>query len=200
MATRDHMDLGLLYLHPRRRGRRPPLPHQEPRSGRATPQDRRPLHHRHPLAELPFRARTATFRKSPLRGPLHPVLVNPDAADGRVRFLPSHPHEGDISAPPDDPSARVIATGRSLVTAEPFNIAVAFEASDAGGRAIAQSTFHHFADYNWDPSRGKPSFVVEPPGEALRHSAKAQQSIRKYMKNLALWLVGANPEAEHEAA
>ena len=140
------------------------------------------------------------FQEITAAGPLHPVLVNPDAADGRVRFLPSHPHEGDISAPPDDPSARVIATGRSLVTAEPFNIAVAFEASDAGGRAIAQSTFHHFADYNWDPSRGKPSFVVEPPGEALRHSAKAQQSIRKYMKNLALWLVGANPEAEHEAA
>ena len=34
------------------------------------------------------------------------------------------------------------------------------------GRALAASTFHHFADYNWDLDCGAPSFVTEPPGHA----------------------------------
>jgi len=123
-------------------------------------------------------------------GPLHPVLAAPDMAEGRVRFLPSHPHEGGVGAPPDDPTARVIAVGTSLATGRPFNIAVAFERSPDGGRAVAQSTFHHFADYNWDPSRGAPSFVGEPPGNTLAGSPEAQASVRRYVKNLALWLVG----------
>jgi len=61
------------------------------------------------------------------------------------------------------------------VTGADFNIAVAFEASNAGGPAIAQSTFHHFADYNWDTAKGCPSFVTEPagngPGAVSRGSA-----------------------------
>ena len=121
-------------------------------------------------------------------GPLHPVLQDPHDAEGRIRFLPSHPHEGDVSAPPNEPGARVIATGQSLATGATFNIAVAFERSDSGGRAVAQSTFHHFANYNWDPSLGRPSFVSEPPGDALSKSPEAQRSIRQYVKNLALWL------------
>jgi hypothetical protein len=116
-------------------------------------------------------------------GPAHPVLHN-------VRYLPAHPHEGDVGAPPDDPSARVIATGKSIVTGRSFNLAVAFEASEANGPAIAQSTFHHFADYNWDPSRGCPSFVSEPPGHAIADTPAAQDSIRTYARNVALWLVG----------
>jgi hypothetical protein len=120
--------------------------------------------------------------------PLHPVLTDPDAAGGRIRFLPAHPHEGDVDAPKGDPSARVIATGKSKVTGRQFNIAVAFEAPIAGGRPIAQSTFHHFADYNWDTSFGKPSFVTEAPGHALAESSEAQRSIRQYVANVALWL------------
>jgi hypothetical protein len=115
--------------------------------------------------------------------PRHPVLHD-------VRYLPAHPHEGDVSAPPGDASARVIARSKSKVTGRPFNLAVAFEASDAGGRAIAQSTFHHFADYNWDIASGSPSFVSEAPGGALADSPQAQESIRTYARNVALWLVG----------
>jgi hypothetical protein len=120
--------------------------------------------------------------------PLHPVLTDPDDAEGRVRFLPAHPHEGDVGAPSDDPSARVIATGASVVTGLDFNLAVAFERSAAGGRAIAESSFHHFADYNWDPERGCPSFVSETPGHGLAQSPQAQRAARRYVKNLALWL------------
>ncbi len=116
-------------------------------------------------------------------GPRHPVLQG-------VRYLPAHPHEGDVSAPPGDASARVIATSKSIVTGRAFNLAVAFEASDAGGPAIAQSTFHHFADYNWDPASGCPSFVSEPPGHAIADTPAAQDSIRAYARNVALWLVG----------
>src|SRR5262249_29034363 len=86
----------------------------------------------------------------------HPVLAAP------VSYLPAHPHEGGIGAPPDDPHARVIAIGRSKLSGAVFNIAVAFEPSVSAGPAIAQSTFHHFADYNWDVTMGAPSFVTEP--------------------------------------
>src|SRR5580692_5372136 len=68
------------------------------------------------------------FQEIAIVEPLHPVLTDPHAASGRIRFLPSHPHEGDVDAPRSDPSARVIAKGRSKVTGRVFNIAVAFEA------------------------------------------------------------------------
>jgi len=122
--------------------------------------------------------------------PLHPLLADPDAADGAVHSLPAHPHEGAVGQPPGDPSARVIATGRSTVSGTEFNLVVAFEPSSAGGPAVAQSTFHHFVDYNWNPRLGAPSFVAEPPGDALAHAPEAQRSIERYVRNLALWLAG----------
>ena len=61
----------------------------------------------------------------------------------------------------------MIATGKSRASGQRFNIAVAFESSGTEGRAIAESTFHHFADYNWDPRRGSPDFVSEAPAYTL---------------------------------
>jgi hypothetical protein len=136
------------------------------------------------------------FQEIAIVEPLHPVLTDLNAASGRIRFLPSHPHEGDVDAPTSDPSARVIATGKSKITGRVFNIAVAFEASGAGGRAIAQSTFHHFVDYNWDISSGKPSFVTEAPGHAMAESSEARRSLRQYVANVALWLVHRPTAAE----
>jgi hypothetical protein len=122
-------------------------------------------------------------------GALHPIL------SGGVRYLPSHPHEGAVGAPANDPTARVIATGRSATTGKVFNIAVAFEPSAAGGPAIAQSTFHHFVDYNWDIGAGAPSFVDEPPGSALAAFPQAMRSTERYVRNLALWLAGRPVDA-----
>jgi hypothetical protein len=122
--------------------------------------------------------------------PLHDVLRDPNSTEGRIRFLPSHPHEGAVGKPEQDDTARVIAMGQSALSGRPFNIAVAFEPTAQGGPAIAQSTFHHFADYNWDPSRGSPSFVSEAPGTALANSVEARHAIRQYAKNVALWLAG----------
>jgi hypothetical protein len=115
--------------------------------------------------------------------PMHPVMRD-------VMYLPAHPHEGAVVAPTSEPAARVIATGKSLATGRRFNIAVAFERSDSEGPAIAQSTFHHFADYNWDPRRGSPDFVSEPPGHALPDTPQAMASVQRYVRNVALWLAG----------
>jgi hypothetical protein len=84
----------------------------------------------------------------------------------------------------------VIVRGKSQSTGNPFNIAVAFERSDIAGPAIAQSTFHHFADYNWDPNRGCPSFVTEKPGDGLARDPRAMASVHRYVRNVALWLAG----------
>jgi hypothetical protein len=123
-------------------------------------------------------------------GEVHPVLRDAASESGAIRFLPSHPHEGAVGAPADDPTARVIATGVSKVSGGVFNLAVAFDPSPDGGPAMAQSTFHHFADYNWNPAAGAPSFVSEPPGDALSRSSQALRDIRLYARNLALWLAG----------
>lgn len=122
--------------------------------------------------------------------PLHAVLTDPDSPKGVVHSLPAHPHEGAVGNPAEDPTARVIATGRSQVSGTQFNLVVAFDPSPEAGPAIAESTFHHFADYNWNPSMGAPSFVTEAPGDSLAHAPEAQRSIERYVRNLALWLAG----------
>jgi hypothetical protein len=76
------------------------------------------------------------------------------------------------------------------VTGADFNIAVAFEPGEDGGPAIAESTFHHFADYNWDPLSGCPSFVSEPPGDALKRVPEALAETHRYALNIAAWLSG----------
>lgn len=123
------------------------------------------------------------FQRVKVEGERHPVLEGVD-------FLPAHPHEGAVGKPADDPTARVIATGRSKATGRDFNLAVAFERSEDGGRGLAQSTFHHFADYNLDPAMGAPSFVSESPGDAIVRSAEARASTDRYFRNLAAWLGG----------
>lgn len=127
------------------------------------------------------------FQSISVAGPAHPVLANANAATGTIRYLPAHPHEGGIGAPADE-SARVIATGVSKVTGRNFNIAVAFESSPRAGRAIAQSTFHHFADYNWDTRAGAPSFVSEPPGHGMQTVPEALEDTHRYAVNIANWL------------
>jgi hypothetical protein len=125
------------------------------------------------------------FQAIEVAGPVHPVLADPASPTGAIRLLPSHPHEGAVGAPP---GARVIARGTSKVTGRAFNIAVAFEPGEEGGPAIAQSTFHHFADYNWDTSAGAPSFVDEPPGDAIMRTPEAMADTHRYVRNVAIWL------------
>jgi hypothetical protein len=127
------------------------------------------------------------FQAIAIEGPVHPILADPSSPTGAIRFLPSHPHEGAVTAPEGE-NARVIARGTSKVSGRTFNIAVAFEPGASGGPAIAQSTFHHFADYNWDSRAGAPSFVDEPPGDGMAREPNALADTHRYVRNAALWL------------
>lgn len=122
--------------------------------------------------------------------PIHPIMRDADSATGTVMYLPAHPHEGAVTVPASSPHARVIATSRSLASGSRFNIAVAFERSKDNGPALAESTFHHFADYNWDPRRGSPDFVTETPTYELPNHPRAMASVHRYARNVALWLAG----------
>ena len=87
----------------------------------------------------------------------------------------------------------MIATGASQVTHRPFNLVVAFERVTDGhgntlGRAIADSSFHHLVDYNWDTSKGCPSFLVEPPGDQIKNEPEKLEDVKGYVSNLAHWL------------
>jgi hypothetical protein len=133
------------------------------------------------------------FQRIAAVDPVHPLLRDPENPDRVIEFFPSHPHEGAVSAPPGDQSARVIAVGCSVISARPFNLIVAFESSrdrngNQLGRAAAHSSFHHFADYNWDTRKGAPSFVTEPEGTGMISNPRAATDIRGYVTNLARWL------------
>ncbi|HZW88110.1 MAG TPA: hypothetical protein VFF12_03450 [Myxococcaceae bacterium] len=119
--------------------------------------------------------------------PLHPLLMR--AGGGRIEWLPSHPHEGAVVPPPGDARARPVARGRSITTGRPFNLSIAFERSgEFAGRGVSESSFHHFADYNWNPAVGAPSFVTEKPGSGLKKNPTALEHTRAYVENLARWL------------
>jgi hypothetical protein len=128
------------------------------------------------------------FQKIAIAGGLHPVLAADDGGNRAISHLPAHPHEGAVVAPAEAIDARVIATGTSKVTGRNFNLAVAFEGDGNSGRAIAQSTFHHFADYNWDPRVGAPTFVDEPAGDGMLREAAALRDAHRYVANIARWL------------
>jgi hypothetical protein len=189
MITRDHMDLGcsictlgtvgaahLFHTH-----NLDPAVERFPPDDRGTPQILWPNFHS---------GANGDFQHIEAEIPVHPVMRHAESASGTVMFLPAHPHEGAVTAPPAEPLARVIATGRSLASGRRFNVAVAFERSPSDGPAIAQSTFHHFADYNWDPTRGSPDFVTEAPVRKLATTPRAMASVHRYVQNVALWLAG----------
>ena len=125
--------------------------------------------------------------------PVHPLIRDPEDPARTLEFFPAHPHEGVVGAPPGDGSARVIAIGRSVTSGRAFNLVVAFESSrdrdgNRLGRGVAHSSFHHFADYNWDTRKGAPSFVTEPEGTGMASNPRAAADIRADVANLARWL------------
>ncbi|WP_414565073.1 MULTISPECIES: hypothetical protein [unclassified Anabaena] len=125
--------------------------------------------------------------------PIHELLKNPLSPSGFIEFFPSHPHEGGIGVSPDNPHARVIALSKSLATGRDFNLVVALDhypdaQGNRIGRVVANSSFHHFVDYNWDITKGCPTFVDEPPGDGMKTEPRALEDIKMYVLNVALWL------------
>jgi len=114
--------------------------------------------------------------------PVHPAVRGLDV-------LPAHPHEGAVTVPTElADHARVILTGRSETTGREHPIAVAVEPHDGAGPVIADSSFHHIADYNWNPNAGCPSFVTEPCGSRVVEDDRAAKQVRRYATNIADWL------------
>lgn len=185
LVTRDHMDLGCSVcnlegvglahqFHTKNLDPRFPLARDDP----YTPAIDWPNFHS---------GANGDFQQVEVVGQVHPVLMDDSSPSGAIRFLPSHPHEGAVRVPEGE-DARVICAGRSKVTGNRFNLAVAFEATEGKGRAIAESSFHHFVDYNWDPRSGCPSFVSEPAGDAMLRDPAALAAAHTYVRNVASWL------------
>lgn len=191
LVTRDHMDLGSSlctlggigqahYFHSRHQD---PDPERNQRDDPYTTSISWPDYHS---------GSNGDYQEIKIVGASHPVLANEHSPTGTIRYLPSHPHEGGIGVP-DGEDARVILKGRSQATGRDFNIAVAFEPGARGGPGIAESTFHHFADYNWAPESGCPSFVAEPPSDGLKRFPEALADTHRYVLNIADWLSGGEP-------
>ena len=194
MATRDHQDLGLSlctlggvgraqFFHSRQ---------QEPDPSRHVPDDQ----DNHDLSWPNYHSGSnGNYQRVTVVDPVHEVMRRRDNPSGVIEWFPAHPHEGAVGVPGDDTSARVIATGMSQATKRVFNLAVAFENSEDHhgnrlGRAIAESSFHHFVDYNWDTSMGCPSFLTEPPGHEIERDPRRLDDMKTYVRNVAAWLAG----------
>ncbi|PWT70149.1 MAG: hypothetical protein C5B46_09995 [Proteobacteria bacterium] len=192
LTTRDHQDVGVSIRNLGRIGHahffhsinREPDASRHEADDAATKSISWPNYHS---------GRNGDFQSILVVEPLHELLRNPTSVSGVVEYFPAHPHEGAVGAPAGERSARVIAMGRSLATGRTFNLAVAFEREsdeyDTGcGRAVADSNFHHFADYNWDVTSGCPTFVDETPGDDVLRNPARLDDIRTYVRNLAAWL------------
>ena len=186
LVTRDHMDLGCSvctlagvgrahYFHSKQ---------QDPDLEKRKIDDRDTAYISWPNFHS---GANGDYQEIEIIGQPHPVLTNEQSPTGLIRYLPSHPHEGGVGAP-DGEDARVILRGCSQATGLDFNIAVAFEPGRHGGPSLAESTFHHFADYNWDTRSGAPSFVTEPPGDGLKRVPEALEDTQRYALNIAAWL------------
>src|SRR5215831_9289048 len=187
LLTRDHQDLGACVTKLGALGATQyfqsvnpdPEPARRCRDDRGTPSISWPNFHSGANGDLQ--------RVTPLE-PVHVLMKRP--AGGVIQQLPAHPHEGAVGVPDAlGGSARVVAQGRSTTSGTAFNLCVAVE--EAGqGRAVSDSSFHHFCDYNWDPRFGCPSFVDETPGFEVLSNPRALDDVHSYVENIAAWLDG----------
>lgn len=195
LSTRDHQDLGssLCTLGGIGRAHFFHSKHQDPDETRHARDDQDtkdilwPNYHS---------GSNGDYQKVTPTEPVHELLRNASSPSGRIEYFPAHPHEGGVGVPENDSRARVIATGTSKVTKRPFNLIVAFEKEqdrhgNTLGRAIAESSFHHFVDYNWDTEKGCPSFVEEAPEDGYKKNPQALEDIKAYVRNVAFWLASS---------
>jgi hypothetical protein len=185
LVTRDHQDLGSSicniggigaahYFHSR---------NVDPDQSRHTRDDRQATDIDWPNYHS---GQNGQYQRITVHGDVHPLLQREDGAP--IEWLPAHPHEGAIGAPADVPNARVIATGTSRATQRDFNLLVAFDGDQNSGRAIAESSFHHLCDYNWDTRAGAPSFVSDPPSDEVISDPHRLEDVKTYVRNAARWL------------
>jgi hypothetical protein len=192
LTTRDHQDLGssLCTLGGVGRAHFFHTKHPEPDETRHIRDDR----DAHDISWPNYHSgNNGDYQRITAVEPVHEVLLNPQNESGVIEYFPAHPHEGAVGVPEDEHDAKVIATGTSTITGRVFNLLVAFESTrDAHGntlgRAIAESSFHHLVDYNWDVTSGCPSFLAEAPGDQIRRTPERLADIKTYAENVARWL------------
>ena len=189
LTTRDHQDLGssLCTLGGVGRAHFFHTQHPEPDESRHVRDDQTTRNINWPNYHS---GSNGDYQRVTAAEPVHELLRG---RSGTIEYFPAHPHEGSVGVPEDEDRARVIATGVSQVTGRDFNLVVAFESRDDDhgnrlGRAVAESSFHHFVDYNWDLSKGCPTFLEEPPGEEIQRHPERLSDIKTYTANLARWL------------
>jgi hypothetical protein len=194
MATRDHQDLGssLCTLGGVGRAHFFHSKQQEPDQSRHVPDDLETSSISWPNYHS---GNNGDYQQVTPLQPVHELLLNPQSPLGVIRDFPAHPHEGAVGVPEGAHDTRVLATGISKVSQRPFNLMVAFERSadlhgNRCGRAVAESSFHHFVDYNWDTDRGCPSFLLETPGDEIKREPQRLADIKTYVRNVAVWLAG----------
>jgi hypothetical protein len=185
LVTRDHQDLGSSicriggigaahYFHSR---------NLDPDGSRQTRDDRQATDIDWPNYHS---GQNGEYQRIRVQGDVHPLLQR---ANGEpIEWLPAHPHEGAVGAPPGVEGARVVATGTSRATGRDFNLIVALEGDQRNGRGIAESSFHHFCDYNWDTRAGAPSFVTDPPADDVVRDPGRLEDVKTYVRNAARWL------------
>ena len=193
LATRDHEDLGssLCTLGGVGRAHFFHTQHREPDESRHVRDDEA-----NTMIDWPnyHSGANGDYQKVTAVEPVHELLRT---SSGVIEYFPAHPHEGSVGVPEGEDRARVIATGTSQVSGRDFNLAVAFECRDDRhgnrlGRAVAESSFHHFVDYNWDTSKGGPTFLYEAPGDEIKRDPERLADIKNYVTNLARWLAPGN--------
>ena len=192
LSTRDHEDLGssLCTLGGIGRAHFFHTKHLDPDESRHARDDQDNPHISWPNYHS---GANGDYQRITVVEPAHELLRNAENASGVIEYFPAHPHEGSVGVPDGVENARVMATGVSQTTGNNFNLIVALDrmVDDGGnrcGRAIAESSFHHFVDYNWDISKGCPSFLIEPPGDEIRRDPSRMRDIKTYVANLASWL------------
>ena len=122
--------------------------------------------------------------------PVHELLRTTGTASGRIEWFPAHPHEGAVSACVPSPPCWRGPKHRERAPLQPRRGLDGEPTADgrAMGRALAESTFHHFADYNWDLDRGAPSFVTEHRAMRSRRDPSRLAVYKDYVHNIAYWL------------
>ena len=197
LTARDHQDLGSGLLRLGSIGRINHFHEQNPEpDGRRDDQDT-------PTISWPNYHSGSNGDYQPVLAtePTHELLQTTQTPSGRIEWFPAHPHEGAVSAPADVPAARVIACGRSTVTGRMFNLAVCLDGETTRdgrrlGRVVACSTFHHFADMNWDTDAGAPSFVTEPPSDEIKRDPSRLAIFKDHVHNIARWLAAGTDNAD----
>jgi hypothetical protein len=193
LATRDHQDLGSSICNIGGIGAAHFFHSQnvDPEESRRAPDDQDT-----PSISWPnyHSGSNGDYQRITAAEPVHELLRSASSPSGLIEFFPAHPHEGGVGVPDTEEHARVIATGLSQSTGRPFNLVVAFERArdkygNNLGRGVAESSFHHFVDYNWDIDQGCPSFLLEAPGDGIKREPKKLEDIKTYVCNLAVWLL-----------